>query len=360
MVALLAEEMEETCRHLSDVGDPAAVEKGIETIVRAMVQLPAYLDRLLGGGRDVALVLRPLLNDLREHRSEPRLSEGTLALLSTVAAVPVASDLESLATITEESERAFKRGVSELRVEFQASLLGWIRGEDTAENLGELVRVSSAVENAASLNSVRQLWYVLTGVLEALQAGSLESTVALKRFVGQADRQLKRLVDHGETAYVDSPPVELLNSLLYYVARADGEGERLNAIRLAYGLTDVASDEEDLAQAKEGLAGPSAKLMGAVAEAIKEDLGGVKDALDIFVRTGMENVENLEPQLDMLKKISDTLGVLGLVEYRDQIQKEASGLKTIVDRQQAPSQAELEQMAAALLGVDHQFILDVF
>ena len=37
-------------------------------------------------------------------------------------------------------------------------------------------------------------------------------------------------------------------------------------------------------QAREGLAGPSVKLMRTVAEAIKEDLGTVKDALDIFVR----------------------------------------------------------------------------
>ena len=41
-----------------------------------------------------------------------------------------------------------------------------------------------------------------------------------------------------------------------------------------------------------------------VAEAIKEDLGVVKDVLDIFVRTGMSNMEELTPQLDMLKKIT--------------------------------------------------------
>ena len=52
--------------------------------------------------------------------------------------------------------------------------------------------------------------------------------------------------------------------------------------------------------------------MRTFAEAIKEDLGEVKDVLDIFVRTGMDSMSDLRPQLDMLKKIGDTLGVLGL------------------------------------------------
>ena len=50
--------------------------------MRAMVQLPSYLERVLGGGRDLALVLLPLLNDLRAVRGSALLSEGTLLLLN--------------------------------------------------------------------------------------------------------------------------------------------------------------------------------------------------------------------------------------------------------------------------------------
>src|SRR5262247_550385 len=55
--ALLAEEMEQTCRQLAEPGQHAKSEQGLEALTRAMVQLPAYLERLLGGGKDVALVL---------------------------------------------------------------------------------------------------------------------------------------------------------------------------------------------------------------------------------------------------------------------------------------------------------------
>ena len=50
--------------------------------MRAMVQLPSYLDRVLAGGRDLALVLLPLLNDMRAVRGSPLLSEGTLLSLN--------------------------------------------------------------------------------------------------------------------------------------------------------------------------------------------------------------------------------------------------------------------------------------
>ena len=57
-------------------------EDGLDALTRSMVQLPIYIERLLGGGRDIALVLLPMLNDLRAARGEPLLSEGTLLLLN--------------------------------------------------------------------------------------------------------------------------------------------------------------------------------------------------------------------------------------------------------------------------------------
>ena len=80
--ALLVEEMELCCKYLSGIRSEAGREDGLDALTRAMVQLPVYIERLLGGGRDIALVLLPMLNDLRAARGEPLLSEGTLLLLN--------------------------------------------------------------------------------------------------------------------------------------------------------------------------------------------------------------------------------------------------------------------------------------
>ena len=326
--ALLADEMEQTCRRLAEAKDEPKSEQGIEALTRAMVQLPAYLERLLGGGKDIALALLPLLNDLRQARDKPSLSEGTLVLLN--ASPFERHNLAPRSAGGADIGRGFDKLAHRLRPAFQAALLGWIKGSEPARFLDELLRVCTNLERAAASDQVKQLWTVLNAVLTAIRGGGLEASITLKRLIGQVDRQLKRLIDGGESAVVNSPPVELINSLLYYVAKANSQDPRIEALRKQYNLGEMLPGQAQIEQAREGLAGPSVKLMRTVAQAITEDLGTVKDALDIFVRTGMQAADKLGPQVDMLKKIGDTLGVLGLDKARGQIQRETQELAAII------------------------------
>jgi len=65
---------------------------------------------------------------------------------------------------------------------------------------------------------------VVGAVIEALRDGGLEGNVSLKRLLGHVDREMRRLQDAGEQGYSAAPPVELINNLLYYVARAQSAG----------------------------------------------------------------------------------------------------------------------------------------
>src|SRR6185503_9004817 len=349
--ALLAEEMEQTCRKLAEAKEGQKSEQAVEALTRAMVQLPAYLERLLGGGKDVALALLPLLNDLRQARDKPSLSEGTLVLLN---AGPFERHLARAAAGATGPDvgRGFEKVAQRFRPSFQAALLGWIKGADATRYVDELLRVSTSLERAAVTEQVKQLWTIMAAVLTAVRGGGLEASVALKRLIGQVDRQLKKLIDGGEPALVNSPPLELVNSLLYYVAKTTSQDLRIEALRKQYNLADVLPAQAQIEQAREGLAGPSVKLMRTVAQAIKEDLGTVKDALDIFVRTGMQGADKLSAQLDMLKKIGDTLGVLGLDKSRGQIQRETQELAAIVTNGKAADQNALEKISATLLDVE--------
>ena len=92
--------------------------------------------------------------------------------------------------------------------------------------------------------------------------------------------------------------------------------------------------------------------METVGSAIKEDLSRVKDVLDIFVRTGMNKSSELVPQLELLKKISDTLGVLGLGELRGDIDAEIERLKTVVERGGVANDQVILDIASTLLRVE--------
>ncbi len=345
--ALLVEEMELTCDYLSALRSGKGREDGLDALTRAMVQLPVYIERLLGGGRDIALVLLPMLNDLRAARGEPLLSEGTLLLLNLSPSRTKKKDLAREGS-GEDPVLVAKR----LRPKFQLALLGWIKGGENNRHLDTLTKVAAALENSSTRDDMYQLWWVVSGVLEALMNDGLETSIAIKRLLGQADRQLKYVIDEGLLAYEQHPVDDLLNNLLYYVARSSSAGPRISEIRAAFNLSELLPGDEQVEEAREALSAPSAKLMETVASAIKDDLSRVKDVLDIFVRTGMNKSSELVPQLELLKKISDTLGVLGLGELRGDVDGEIDRLKLVVERGGVANDQVILDIASTLLRVE--------
>jgi len=345
--ALLAEEMELGCRYLARLQAGKGRADGLDALTRAMVQLPTYIERLLGGGRDIALVLLPMLNDLRAARGEPLLSEGTLLLLN-LSPSRAAKRAEKRSGSGEDPVAVARM----LRPKFQLALLGWIQGGNAKGHLQTLRNVTDHLEKSATRDDMHQLWWVVGGVLEALQEGGLETSVALKRLLGQTDRRIKRIIDEGVESFDREPVDDLLNNLLYYVARSSTTGPRIGEIRSAFNLSELLPGDEQVQHAREALSAPSIKLMETVAQAIREDLARVKDVLDIFVRTGMNKSSELVPQLELLKKISDTLGVLGLGELRGDIDGEIDRLKSVVERGGKASDQIILDIASTLLRVE--------
>ncbi|HWS70285.1 MAG TPA: Hpt domain-containing protein [Steroidobacteraceae bacterium] len=347
--ALLAEEMEHVTRYILVAGsDQKRQVEGLDALMRAMVQLPTYLERVLSGGRDLALVLLPLLNDLRSVRGSPLLSEGTLLLLNLKSDQPAQPQpqqgTEPAITVEQWARR--------LRPRFQIGLLGYIRGERTVQNLEIIAKVAEKLEQVATTQPVFQLWWVVGALLEAVRANGIEGSATLKRLLGHADRQIKVLYEVGEARYCENPPIDLLNNLLYYIARASAGGGRIAAVRASFKLAELLPVDDTIEQERESLSAPSVKLMRTVAAAIKEDLSKVKDVFDIFVRRGGGRSDELIPQLELLKKISDTLGVLGLGELRQRVHQEVSELSEIVTDGKTPSELALIKVAGVLLSVE--------
>ncbi len=352
--ALLAEEMEQVTKYLLTPASQKNQAESLDALMRAMVQLPSYVERVLAGGRDLALVLLPLLNDLRAVRGSPLLSEGTLLLLnlkSDQQAAPVAAPVgEPQLTVAQWARR--------LRTRFQLGLVGWIRGERPEQNLEILETVAHQLEQVATRQAVFQLWWVVGAIIEALREGGLETGVSVKRLLGLADREILQLYTQGEGRYAQSPPVELLNNLLYYAARSTSNGPKVTAVRASFRLNELLSVDDSVEQERENLSAPSVKLMRTVSAAIREDLGKVKDVLDIFVRRGGQPAE-LEAQVGMLRKIGDTLGVLGLGELRQLVIEETGRLEAMAAGKTAADHAALVHIAATLINVEDRLDRDL-
>ena len=352
--ALLAEEMEQVTRYLLTPASQKNQAETLDALMRAMVQLPSYVERVLAGGRDLALVLLPLLNDLRAVRGSALLSEGTLLLLnlkSDQQAAPVAP-------AAGEPELTVAQWARRLRTRFQLGLVGWIRGERPEQNLEILETVAHQLEQVATRQPVFQLWWVVGAIVEALREGGLETGVSIKRLMGLADREILQLYTQGEGRYAQNPPVELLNNLLYYAARATSDGPKITAVRASFRLNELLLVDDSVEQERENLSAPSVKLMRTVSAAIREDLGKVKDVLDIYVRRGGQPAE-LEAQVGMLRKIGDTLGVLGLGELRQLVLEETSRLEAMAAGKTPADHAALVHIAATLINVEDRLDRDL-
>jgi chemosensory pili system protein ChpA (sensor histidine kinase/response regulator) len=347
--ALLAEEMEQVARYLISLGtERKNQDEALDALMRSMVQLPGYLERVLAGGRDLALVLLPLLNDLRAVRGSALLSEGTLLLLN------LKSDRQAQPAAPAPGEPPLSVGqwARRLRARFQTGLIGWIRGERSEQNLEIMAAVATRLEQVAATQPVFQLWWVVGALIESLRENGVDSSISVKRLLGLADREMKRLFDQGEARYAQRAPVELLNNLLYYIARSGSGGPRVAAVRASFRLNELLPVDESIEQERENLSAPSIKLMHTVAAAIREDLSKVKDVMDIYVRRGGGQPEDLVPQVALLKKIGDTLGVLGLGGLRGRVQEATGRLEGIIAGTEANGESALVQVAASLIKVE--------
>ncbi|MGD8568721.1 MAG: Hpt domain-containing protein [Gammaproteobacteria bacterium] len=345
--ALLAEEMELLTNAISQ-GKVSRKEDAYDVLMRAILQLPAYLEHLENGQQDMPVILLPLLNDLRTARGEHLLSEN--AFFSPDLSVTPPAEARKK---TDKEPADVQQYAKKLRPVYQAALVRWYRDMNPPEALKKLSIVLRELLNSAQTESATRLWWVASGIMEGLQDKGLETSNSIKQLMGhQIDRQIKRVVDSGERILDDDPPVELLKNLLYYVATSTSQGEKTRQIKAAFNLEHLLPGSVDVNEAFAQLRGSNADLMQSVSSVIKEDLLNVKDQLDIYVRTTDKPVTDLEPLAGHLNRISDTLAMLGLGDLHKIIQDQKTGVDEIIQAGARPSDVSLMEIASALLYVE--------
>ena len=342
---LLAEEMEGLVGSL--IGQNVAqTDAAHEILMRALLQLPDYLERLIRGHRDIPLVLLPLLNDMRAVRGENLLSENTLFQPDLASPLP-----ESVRNC-EEPDTDIVMLARTQRHKFQLALLGWFRNQESDESLRDMLEVVDLLQRASRFETVSRLWWVGGGVLHALATKQLESSMATRLLLGQIDRQIKTLIESGEESLAAAPAVDLYKNLLFYVGRASSGDERIDEIKQVYTLENILPAEDEIEEARQSLQGHNAELMETVSAAIKEDIAKVKDALDLFIRNSDKAPAELSGSAEILRRVGETLGMLGMGSLRQAMQGHAELVGKMAGGEQDIEEAGLMDVASALLFVE--------
>lgn len=345
--ALLAEEMEYLTQALID-GKAASQSEALEVLMQAILQLPAYLERIQSARRDLPLVVLPLLNDLRTARGEKLLSETSLFSPDLSRESPVLP-VDALARLRTAELPALLR---KLRQMLQVALVGVIRNQDLPTNLGYLARVFARLESLCKDAPLGRLWVIASAMIEGLANGSIANGTSVRNLLRQVDREFKRLVDQGADAMNQPAPDELIKNLLFYVAKASDQSPRVRAVKDEYRLDDALPGAALVDEERARLAGPDRDAMRSVVGALCEELVRVKDSLDLFVRSDRSGVNELGSLLAPLKQIADTLAVLGFGQPRKVILDQIDVVSALAHGQRQPNDATLMDVAGALLYVE--------
>lgn len=345
--ALLAEEMEQLAKALME-GRVANQGEALEVLMQAILQLPVYLDRIQTARRDLPMVVLPLLNDLRAARGEKLLSETSLFSPDMSTRMP-ALPSDSLARLRTAELPVLLR---KLRQMLQLALVGIIRGQDLATNLGYMARVFARLESLCKEAPLGGLWQIASGVVEGLANGSVANGTSVRTLLRQVDKELKRLVEQGADGINQPAPDELTKNLLFYVAKAPAQSPRIRALKEQYRLDEALPDNEIVDEERARLAGPDRDAMRSVVAALCEELVRVKDSLDLFVRSDRSQPRELDSLLAPLKQIADTLAVLGFGQPRKVILDQIDVVHGLSLGQREASDGVLMDVAGALLYVE--------
>ncbi len=322
--SMLAEEMQHTTEALL-AGNVESAYDTYDVLMRAMLQLPDYLESIQAGRKDTPITLMPLMNDLRAVRKESLLTESILFSPDIENVELVSDDYDADAIEPGKLQEEVKR----LRTHYQLGLLDYIRNKKESIGLQRIRAVLSSFEKVSSNAEVRHMWMVIGALVEGLIKDGIEKSSSIKMLLGTVDKQLKLLLDFGENEFSRQYSKELVANSLFYVGLSTVESKSISAVKEAYHLSDLMTRETEESNAAIG--GLNADLFNTVSKGITEDLDQVKDVLELFMYSSEKNLEQLVPVVNQLGKIADTYGMLGMGAARQSLMDQRAVLQSIVN-----------------------------
>jgi chemotaxis protein histidine kinase CheA/DNA-binding response OmpR family regulator len=182
------------------------------------------------------------------------------------------------------------------------------RDGNTGPAIDALYRLSTTLERAARALPDRQAWWVARVLLERVRGGTVADTQALRALLHELEGCIAKLAEGNDPAYGDWS-----YRALYLLHGDSGEADAtLSALFSAFRLAPAGvPDGPDVEPSNLGDA------RAALAKAAQDELARVRDAYDVYLRSGASDAELLKPAARRLQGIIAPLGVAGLDSAAD-------------------------------------------
>jgi chemosensory pili system protein ChpA (sensor histidine kinase/response regulator) len=337
---LVAGEMEALAQALMN-NDVPDVGHAQELLMQTILQMPGYLDRIQREQQDNPQFVRPTVNNLRVSRGAEKLGGDDEA---PTASVFVGSPDE--AVIKRYAESDGPATIKKLRVRYQQALSALLKKQSPRENLGLLAKVLQMQAKLCRHAPTGYFAEVMLAVVEGVATGALKLDGVLAGQLRKYDALLKVLAEGTPDSLGLVIPAEFVTQLHSVLEKASKETPRIEA---AKALFAVVSAEVSLTEDVDF--GPDDETIAAVSRILIEELNGVTDKLDLYVRSSARQISDLVQLVPMLEQISSTLLVVGKAEHQDSILNQIETIEAIESSTEQPTDDQLLDIAGALLQI---------
>ncbi|WP_394202523.1 hybrid sensor histidine kinase/response regulator [Marinagarivorans algicola] len=310
--SLFAEEMELLAHAIINKNVVNEAE-ALEVLMRSLLQLPIYLDHVKRIQDDHPGIVLPLLNDLRAARKERYLSETNLFTPELGALLELHGAKHPLLNNTQKLKEVLKK----LFEMYQYAAASVLRGIKIDENLVYVSKVFARLQNSSTGTVHNNLWQMAGALVDSLIEDEIELSVAVKGLLRRLAKEIKKLYEDAPAAF-DRPIDEALaRNLLYYIARSGEVSRGIKNVKERYRLNSALFEGavEGRGFHKNMISAPEPDTIRSVVTALREEMNTVKQILSHVVTEGGAT-SSLEASLPIVKRVADTLAVLGVANLR--------------------------------------------
>ena len=348
---VLAEEMELLVEALV-AGKLPARSDAFEALVRSLLELPNWLERMQSEHQDSLHGVIPVLNDLRSARGESLYSQSSVFEPDLSTLTPAISE-QNLARLQGESLLLL---LKKLRQMFQFALVGFFNhpGDKTHQNY--LLRVFERMASLCSGMPSGDLWPVAKAMVYAIQNGDVRSGPAVRNLFRQIDQSLSAHINQLPHSFNQPAPDGLLQNCLYYVACSRAEDKTTQAIQERYRLADAFPDKQNTADISEDNPVVVENLESAQQVVLQEACSGLKharEAIADFIGSDW-NRECIFQVPEILLPVHGSLDIIGQERVSELVKAARHYIEVnLLRSHQPPKWEEMESFAEVLAGAEY-------
>ena len=348
MVQLAAAELlaQEMLTAMSDIlqGRQPAPEELLEAVGTAFYVLTRYLDFVQNRATPRPELLIPYINSLRLARSQAPVPESHFLRCRVDATVPGAL---SSAVMSED----LKTFVRRFRHMYQVGLLALLKGKPRGPAFTMMARALQRIASVCAGRPNGRLWLVAGAAINGMASREMLVNRSRVMVFSMLDRRLRNICRDGDAALDQPAPPVLIKECLYWLALAGSGGQGAKLLQ-SFGVRELAYREPELERDRASLGGPGATAIAAVANALDEELSGVRRMLDDAEVIGSTALSEDDGLMTTLRRIANTLKLLNFKRLGDSLAGATANYQSVASAGGPGADQALQELTAQILAVD--------